>query len=87
MNKPVLVVVILWLVVLSWFSFRPLRPAANGTPAPQPKWEYMSTYSETNSLITATGDLLNVLGDEGWELASAVSYEDRTFFTLKRQKN
>jgi hypothetical protein len=47
----------------------------------------MSTYAETSSLITTTGELLNVLGDEGWELASAVPYADRTFFTLKRRKS
>jgi hypothetical protein len=87
MNKAVIMVVIRWLLVLSWFSFRPNRPAANGAQAPQAQWESMSTYAETSSLITTTGDLLNVLGDEGWELSSAVSYADRTLFTLKRRKS
>ena len=87
MNTPVLVVVIVWLLVLSWFSFRPNRPAANDSQALTPKWEYMSTYAETSSLITTTGDLLNALGDGGWEVASAVSYADKTLFTLKRPKS
>ena len=50
------------------------------------KWEYTSTYGETKDLYNMTAEILNALGDDGWELCSAVSSETRTVFTLKRPK-
>jgi hypothetical protein len=46
----------------------------------------MSTYATTESLLRTTGDLLNPLGNDGWELCSAISHDDGTVFTLKRRK-